>query len=268
MRRGEMTDADLAAIRERLAASRPRVCLVDTPGSGAVIAKRQRPARDPWRAHAVNVLARLVGLNLLQAVPAPGGATAQATEVARLVALAAAGVRVPEVMHVDPDFFVIRHLAGTSLVQAIEKGGAAGSDAWQAGLGALVEVHARGGYLSQAFARNFLVAPSGLAMIDFEDDPLEAMTLEEAQARDWLAYLHSTVWLLDRDPDEIRAVFAAWLGQDRSAVRDKVASAARRLAFLRYLPRSRRTWGREVAGVQAAASLFHRCAIAPAKMHA
>ncbi|MEO8526805.1 MAG: hypothetical protein ABI460_18905 [Caldimonas sp.] len=262
-----MTDADLAAVRAQLAVSRTRVCLIDTPGSGAVIAKRQRPSRGPWRAHAVNALARLVGLSLLQAVPAPGGAKAQAIEVARLAALAGEGVRVPELLHVDVDFFVIRHLEGASLVQAIEKGGTGGFEAWQAGLDTLVEVHARGAYLSQAFARNFLVTPAGLGMIDFEDDPRQVMSLEEAQARDWLAYLHSTVWLLDRDSAAIRAAFVSRMAQERPEVRAQLARSASRLAFLRHLPRSRRAWGREVVGMQAAASLFHLSAIAPAKMH-
>lgn len=261
-----MTEADLATIRERIAASLYRVAIVDTASAGKVIAKRQRPGRGPWRARAVKALARLFAPKLLQAVPAPGGARAQAIEVGRLTALAGAGVRVPEILHVDPGFIVIRHLDGPSLVQAIEAGGAAGFDAWQAGLEALVEVHARGGYLSQAFARNFIVTRAGLAMIDFEDDPLEAMTLEQAQARDWLAYLHSTVWLLDHDPAQVRAGFSARLAQERPPVRDLVTAAGRRLAFLRHLPRSRRTWGREVAGVQALARLFHMSSAAPAKM--
>ena len=263
-----MTEADLETIRERIVASRYRVAIIDTASAGKVVVKRQRPGRGPLRAHAVNALAGLVAPRLLRAVPAPGGARAQAIEVRRLTALAAAGVRVPEILHVDPAFIVIRHLEGPSLVQAIEAGGPAGLAAWQGGLEALVEVHARGGYLSQAFARNFIVTSDGLAMIDFEDDPLEAMTLDEAQSRDWLAYLHSTVWLLDRDSPEVRAGFAARLAEERSPVRDLVTAAGRRLAFLRHLPRSRRTWGREVAGLQALAGLFHLSSAAPAKMRA
>jgi hypothetical protein len=82
------------------------------------------------------------------------------------------------------------------------------------------------------------------------------LTLIEAQARDWLAYLHSTAWLLRRDGAEIGSAVAAHLARDRAAVRDLVMLAGRRLALLRHLPRSRRTWGREVVGVQALASLF------------
>ena len=118
-------------------------------------------------------------------------------------------------------------------------------------------MHGRGGCLSHAFARNFIATSTGLAMIDFEDDPLEVLTLVEAQARDWLAYLHSTVWLLRRDGAEIGRAVAAHLARDKAGgARSRRCSPAERLALLRHLPRSRRTWGREVVGVQALASLF------------
>jgi hypothetical protein len=263
-----MTEADLAAVRERLADSRLRVDVVDTPDSGRVVVKRQRPSRGPWRGHAVDLLARSIGLDILRAVPAPGGASAQATELRRLAWLDGLGLRVPRVLHVEAAFFVVGHLAGSSLVLAIEAGGAAGFAAWQSGLAALVDVHSRGTCLSQAFARNFLVTPTGLAMIDFEDDPLEAMTLDEAQARDWLAYLHSTAWLLDRDADEVRSVLGERLAREQAAVRGALARAGRRLAVFRHLPRSRRPWGREVVGLQALGKLFGGGPVAPAKMHA
>ena len=250
-----MTEAELETIRAQVAGWRYRVKVVDTT-TGRVVVKRQRPARSAWRARALNLLARLLGLRLLQAVPAHGGAKGQAIEVARLGALAGAGIHVPEVLHVDPGFIVIAHLDGANLVELIERGGATGFEAWQRGVATLVELHARGGYLSHAFARNFIVSDAGLAMFDFEDDPLEVLTLEEAQARDWLAYLHSTVWLLEREAAEIAAALATRLAHERPAVRELVAAAGRRLAVLRHLPRSRRTWGREVVGVQALASLF------------
>jgi tRNA A-37 threonylcarbamoyl transferase component Bud32 len=250
-----VTDADLEAIRTGVAQGRHRVGVFDT-SEGKVVVKQQRPARSAWRARALNLLARAFGLRLLQAVPAHGGAEGQAIEVERLRGLAAAGIHVPGVLHVDPGFIVIAHLDGAILVELIERGGATGFEAWQRGLAALVDVHARGGCLSHAFARNFIATGTGLAMIDFEDDPLEVLTLVEAQARDWLAYLHSTVWLLQRDAAEIGRAVATHLAHDKGAVRDLVLLAGQRLALLRHLPRSRRTWGREVIGVQALASLF------------
>ncbi len=250
-----MNEAELVRLRAEVAGWRHRVGVVETSDGKAVV-KGQRPARSAWRARAVNLVARAFGLQLLQAVPARGGAEGQATEVRRLRALAAAGVRVPAVLEVEPAFIVIGHFEGRSLVELIEQGGVAGREAWQRGMAALVDLHARGACLSHAFARNFLATDAGLAMIDFEDDPLEVLTLDEAQARDWLAYLHSTVWLLRGEGAEIGRRVAAELAREKPAVRDLLAAAGERLAVLRHLPRSRRPWGREVVGVQALASLF------------
>ena len=245
-----MTESDLATIRTVLGRSRQRVKVVDV-AAGRVVVKRQRPRRGAWRERTLGVLARALGLPLLQPAPARGGAAAQATEAARLRTLAAAGVRVPELLHVDPGFLVLEHLAGPSLVRLIEEGGPAAFDAWQRGLAALADVHRRGGHLSHAFARNFIVTETGLATIDFEDDPLEVMALAEAQARDWLAYLHSTVWQLEREPAETGAALARHLAAAPVQVGDRVRAALARLAVLRHLPRSRRALGRELAGAQA-----------------
>jgi len=258
-----MTDADLDRIAARLAASADRVAVVDT-SVGKVVVKRQRPPRSVWRGRAVNALARTLGVAWLQAVPQYGGARGQATEVERLRGLRGAGVRVPEVLHVEREFIVMRHLAGAPLVQLIERGGHEGFEMWRRGLAAIADSHARGGYLSHAFARNFIATDSGMAMIDFEDDALEVMSLAEAQSRDWLAYLHSTLWILDHRCGDARAAVAERLAGESAAVRELVERAGRRLAFLRHLPAARRPWGREVAGARALARVFPLAAPADA----
>jgi hypothetical protein len=250
-----MNDADIEFVRARAAASSERVTIVDT-SEGRVVVKRQRPARSVWRGRAVNVLARGLGVALLQAVPSHGGERAQAIEVERLRGLRAVGAHVPEVLLVERDFIVLSHLAGGNLVEAIERGGAPAFEAWRRGLATIVDTHARGGCLSHSFARNFLVTEFGLAMIDFEDDPLEVMSLDDAQARDWIAYLHSTLWLLDRPRVEMQAAMAVRIADERLTVRALVEAAGRRLAVLRHLPRSRRVWGREVVGARALGAVF------------
>ncbi|NUZ08177.1 hypothetical protein [Piscinibacter koreensis] len=250
-----MSDVELEALRH--SSGRPRrVDKLVLDGVEAVV-KRQRPARGAWRARVVNALARAVGLPWLQAVPAHGGLEGQAVELRRLAGLATAGVRVPRVLHVDPTFFVMERLPGHSLVKLIERA-APGQRVgpWKEGLAAIADVHARGQYLSQAFARNFIATPSGLAMIDFEDDPLEAMSLEDAQARDWLAYLHSTLWLLDAPAAITRAAFEAALAPEAASIRNRVHLAAKRLGGLRRLPTRRRPWGREVVSLQALGALL------------
>lgn len=248
-----MTEAELDTLRAGAGSQPHRVQIIEA-AEGRLVVKWQRPSRSRWRARALNLLARALRLRLLQAVPAHGGARGQAVEVERLRRLGQVSVRVPPVLHVDPGFVVIGHVEGKSLVEIIERGGDAGFAAWQRGLAALVDLHCRGGYLSHAFARNFIDSPTGLAMIDFEAEPLETMTLAEAQARDWLAYLHSTAWLLPRVVAS--AALAPHIGSERAEVRALLEDAGRRLAVLRHLPRTRHIWGREVVGAQAVASLL------------
>lgn len=250
-----MNESDIEAVRASIAPSHLRVYAVQT-SSGRVIAKRQRSPHSTWRTRIVNALAGSFGVTLLRAVPAHGGARGQEIEIERLQSLRAAGVRVPEVLHAEAGFFVISELAGPSLVSLVERGGATGFEAWRRGLAALTETHARGGYLSHAFARNVIVTAAGLAMIDFEDDPLEAMPLDAAQARDWLAYLHSTLWMLDRPIAEMQAAIAIRLADESPSVRALVEATGRRLAPLHHLPRSLRLWGREVAGARALGAVF------------
>lgn len=89
----------------------------------------------------------------------PGGVQAIATEVQRLQTLAACGLRVPAVVAVSKQAFVMRDLgqAGQpvqSLGQALEQAGTAAATLalWQRGLQALAQVHGQGQCLSQAFA--------------------------------------------------------------------------------------------------------------------
>ena len=83
------------------------------------------------------------------------------------------------------------------------------------------------------------------------------MSLPEAQVRDWLAFLHSTLWTLPLPPTEVDACLDAWLAAESPAVRAGFAQACRRLAWLRVLPRQRR-FGRDTVALQAAAAAAHR----------
>ena len=99
-----------------------RVEVLDAGAAGPVIVKGQRPTRRPARYRALNVLAWLLGVPFLKAVPMHGGARAQQIEIARLRALHAAGAAVPEVLHVAPDHFVMRWLGGANLSELLHAG--------------------------------------------------------------------------------------------------------------------------------------------------
>ncbi|HNN34147.1 MAG TPA: hypothetical protein PKZ79_13850 [Ottowia sp.] len=239
-----------------------RVEVCDT-SQGKVIVKGWRPAHHPARYGLLNRLARWLGLPFLRAVPLAGGAQAQHTEVARLRALRRAGARVPEVLHVGSDHFVMQWLGRAHLGDVLQSGHPGAAALWREAGDELVRLHRAGQYLSQGFARNMIVTdeagdtPRLAGLIDFEDDPLQVMGLADAQVRDWLAFLHSTLWTLPLAPSEVDACIDAWLDAESPAVRAGFAQACRRLAWLRVLPRQRR-FGRDTVALQAAAAAAHR----------
>ncbi len=239
-----------------------RVEVCDT-SQGKVIVKGWRPAHHPARYGLLNRLARWLGLPFLRAVPLAGGAQAQHTEVARLRALRRAGARVPEVLHVGSDHFVMQWLGRAHLGDVLQSGHPGAAALWREAGDELVRLHRADQYLSQGFARNMIVTdeagdtPRLAGLIDFEDDPLQVMGLADAQVRDWLAFLHSTLWTLPLAPSEVDACIDAWLDAESPAVRAGFAQACRRLAWLRVLPRQRR-FGRDTVALQAAAAAAHR----------
>ena len=229
---------------------------------GRVIAKGHRPQRSPTKHRILNAAARLLGVPFLGAVPVHGAAESQAVEIRRLQALRAAGARVPEVLHVAPDHFVMSWLGANQLANLLHQRHPAAFDLWLQGARSLVRVHAAGQYLSQCFGRNMIVddsadPPRFAGMIDFEDDPLEVMSLPEAQVRDWLIYLQSTLWDLHVPESRIDSTLRELMAAERPEVRALFATACERLGWLHRLPRKRKL-GRDVVAVQAVAAAAHR----------
>lgn len=249
-----MNPQELARIRGSEGWRRDRVEGFETE-DGPVIVKAQRPARPPIAAFALRLLAGVARSPEIKPVPAPGGGEGQAIEVRRLTTLRMAGVRVPAVVHVDGEFFVMERLAGKSLAERLDARPQDAKVLWEQGLRFLQEVHARGQCLSQASARNLIVTSQGMAAIDFEDDPLQVLPLAQAQVRDWLLYLQSTVWMLPQPHEELLPGWERFApdGADASAMLQSV----RRMAWMRHLPSRRKPWGRDIVSAQAAASLLH-----------
>ena len=258
-----LSEDDLARIEHSSGWRVRRIETFDT-SAGRVIVKGQRPARHPARYKLMSGLAKVLGTRMITAAPAAGGAHAQATEVARLRALADAGAPVAQVLHVADDHFVMTWLGGTQLADMLHHRHPAAADLWRQGGDLLPALHARGQYLSQSFARNVVVddqhvAPRVAGVIDFEDDPREVMSLPEAQVRDWLLYLQSSLWDLPVDAQAADAQVERWMQQESPEVVQLFGRTCRKLASLRHLPSSRR-FGRDTVAVQAAAEFAHRYA--------
>ena len=76
-----------------------------------------------------------------------------------------------------------------------------------------------------------MVATTGLGAIDFENDPIGAMSLEPAQVRDWLTYLFFTSIYFEARLPELRDAIDAALAQEQAPVRDAVARVICRTAW-------------------------------------
>lgn len=230
--------------------------------------KKAGPRHGAWRYRVLGFIAAMLRLDVLRPVPNPGGEAAIAIEARRLRELDALGLRVPRVLAQQEDGLLLSDLGESRatvvvlqerLDQAAAVGPAALLTVWRDGLDAIAAVHARGACLSQAFDRNLVQCPDGvIGYIDFEDDPRATLGLAECQVRDWLSYLHSTAMLVRAaTPQAAGEHWHAALADADATVRERIAAAARRMRWLRHLPRGRR-WGRDTQRVRACARLLAR----------
>lgn len=253
----QLTESDLTAIRSNPDWRAHRIAKVYT-SAGPVLVKGQRPGRGPLRFKIMSALARLTRIPAFRPVPSPGGAAAQEIELKRLRSLSQAGVPVPKVLHTDAEFQVMEFVEGETLQALLRRQSADSLLFFKQGALAIQEVHRNGHYLSQAFARNILVSRGRCFFIDFEDDPLQAMSLPDAQARDWLAYLLSAVWVSSHARESLSQAWVSIVKDMQPEVRLRVEKTARNLAWLRHLPKKRKPWGRDVVTVQAMANFMHQ----------
>ncbi|RMX05904.1 hypothetical protein D8I35_12185 [Corticibacter populi] len=222
--------------------------------------KRAAPLRSPWRYWAQGALARVLGFAWLRPVSTRmGGPASLAVEVRRLRQLASAGVRVPHVLAVQVDGFVMDELGTHSIMDVLDASLASGATerilpAWRSGLEALGALHDTGNCLSQAFCRNMVIGDAGqIGFIDFEDDPQAVLPLALCQVRDVMCYAQSGALqlLVSGGMTEAQSIWHAWLQQRPVPVQAEVARAVRRLGWLRHLPADRR-WGHDTQRVKAA----------------
>ncbi|RYX91115.1 MAG: hypothetical protein EOO28_26980 [Comamonadaceae bacterium] len=199
---------------------------------------------------------------MLQVPVRDGGRLAQDVEVRRLGELIEAGLAVPRVIHVEDEFFVREFLEGDELARLLEQQTPDAATLWEQGLRTIQAFHRRGQYFSQAFARNFIVTARGIVAIDFEEDPLDVMSLPEAQARDWLLYLQSTVWLLPKGDVCAMQAWREIIGAEDAFQAGLLRQLALRVGWLRHLPHKRKPWGRDLISTQAAAAFLYDWATA------
>ena len=237
------------------------------PGGRYVWLKKANAPHSIWRYRVQGWLTGSLGLDALAPVPNRGGPQAIAQEADRLRELTALGLPVPQLLAQAPSALLMSDLTegrepatslGDELASLAPQGAAAFLPAWQDGLNAIAQFHARGTCLSQAFARNMTRLPDGrIGCLDFEDRPQDVLPLPHCQARDWLSYLHATAQLLREAhalPQAAQAL-ATQLQHAAPATQHAIANTARRTSWLQKLPQGRR-WGRDVQRLSALAQLL------------
>lgn len=253
--------ADVDALIASMRSSGAHIRQVDWQGQPAWL-KLSVPQPPAWRYQLLAGMARVLQHPAMQPVRPQGGEAGIRNEAGRLAALAAAGVRVPAILESDAHWLLISDLGHITLEILIRQAAADERMVWwRRGADYIAQAHRAGQYLSQAFSRNLVWSPvHGLGAIDFEDDPIRAMTLAQAQIRDWLPYCFSTaIYFEDRLP-ELCAAIDEVLANEDPAVRQGVHAALRRTAWLRWLRwLPARMQRRDVLKTQCYGELARRC---------
>jgi hypothetical protein len=239
-----------------------RVQVFDLP-EGQVIVKGQRPKRGPWRHRILKWVGQLLRAPMVRPVPVPGGQESQAIEVRRLAQMSANALPVPQVLHVSNDYFVMRYLGDSDLAVQLRLLGFEAFELWREAAIYLIQTHDAGHYLSQGFARNMVIGRQAedlyvAGLIDFEDDPVVVMSLLEAQVRDWMLFLQSTLFGLNAPEHVLQPALTELLNRENPQVREALLQHAQGLAWLRHLPTSRKIFGKDFVSIQSTAQALYQ----------
>ncbi|MCR6700617.1 MAG: serine/threonine protein phosphatase [Dokdonella sp.] len=156
----------------------------------AVWLKRYGHQRRRLAHRALDFTARQLDLEPLRPDRVESAEEAKSIEARRLGELAGRGLRVPSVLADGADVLLLSDVGASLSVRLRELAGRpAAVDRLVAGaVDAIAQAHRRGVYLGQPLPRNLTVDADGYGFIDFEEDPGRVMSLDSAQARDWLLF--------------------------------------------------------------------------------
>ncbi len=206
-----------------------------------------------FKLNVLDLAARKLDVPALRPPPHWGGERACATERRRLEALAACGARVPEVLGFGPRALLIGDI-GTALKTHLHATDAAGQARLIAmAVHALAQVHVHGGYIGQPFARNLTLDDDGrIGFLDLEEDPLENMSLEQAQVRDWLVFAAGMARYFADPAIQFAAVLRPALADISRPVQSELARSVHNLRSVERIAWKLGERARRIAGALAA----------------
>lgn len=204
---------------------------VELPDAGRGWLKRYEAGPRRLRLWLLNRVVAWLRVPSLRAAPARCGDAARQLEQRRLVELAEREVRVPQVLQSGESELLLADLGPTLAARLRGAGQPRRLQLLAQAAEAIAATHARGACLGQPLARNITVDDAGrVGFLDFEEDPLEVMTLGQAQCRDWLLFAAGSVRHAgDASIADLAGALAVGLIQARPEVRVELADALHRL---------------------------------------
>ncbi|MCO7226949.1 hypothetical protein [Pleionea sp. CnH1-48] len=217
------------------------VFLIEQDGHRAWIKKAPK-LRGKLGYSILNTLAKALKVDLLKAVPNPGGIASLYNEVFRIEQLHAAGVKVPKIYEKGSNYLLLEDM-GTNLRTVL-------TDSLDADyklqvmenvFDEVLRLHHKGYFLSQAFSRNIIVDESSLSVgfVDFEDNPGAVLDTYDAQARDLLMLLHSTCWHFEDNKAGFLDLTLCLFEQSNPVVIERLFDAVDQLKWLKKVPAAR-----------------------------
>jgi len=105
-------------------------------------------------------------------------------------------------------------------------------------LNGIKQVHLKKQYLSQGFVRNIVKIKDSeeVGFIDFEDDPIQVLSLEQAQARDLLLFVNSTARFFVKDEEFFNQQIHEFVKGHNQQVIDYIKETNKKLFWITKLP--------------------------------
>ncbi len=209
----------------------------------------------------LDAIARGLEIDALRPPPHPGGGEAKQIEARRLAELEAQGVRVPRVLGEGESTLLLSDIGTTFAARLRDAGGdPERTDALtQAVVDAIAAAHARGAYFGQPLPRNITVDEQGrVGFLDFEEDPLDVMSLPQAQARDWLMFAFGMAKYYDGRTDVLADMLSTVLQRE-----PEVAAHAGRVRRLQGFAQRIQWLGRSARHVAHSIFIVHAATVLP-----
>ena len=203
--------------------------------------KKSAPARGYFRYMALNIFSKLLRTPLLKAVPQKGGQIALDLEIQRIEMLKSKGVEVPEIATVGPGWILLNDL-GVSIIDDMKtnrKDQQRIRKLFSICLKAIKKLHNADQYMSQGFVRNMLMVEEDngtVGFIDFEDDPLTVMNLQQAQARDLMLFINSTARFFVKDSEYFKQEIHAFMDGHNEKVIASIKNTNNKMLWITKLP--------------------------------